>query len=138
MLERRSPIKTFLFYYFPLIFWMGIIFYLSSFHGAKREYSPDIYFYVTRKGAHIIEFLVLAFFFIRLLDIHGVKNYKKYLATTLFSLAYAFSDEVHQLFVPGREGKFLDIGFDLVGILLAILLYKIFLSKASRLHEYKT
>jgi VanZ family protein len=37
------------------------------------------------------------------------------------SLLYAFSDEVHQLVVPGREGKLADVGIDAIGIMIGLL-----------------
>jgi VanZ family protein len=37
------------------------------------------------------------------------------------SLLYAFSDETHQLFVPGREGKLSDVGIDAIGIALGMI-----------------
>jgi VanZ family protein len=35
----------------------------------------------------------------------------------LFSILYAVSDEVHQLYVPGRNGSALDVGIDACGVL---------------------
>jgi VanZ family protein len=37
------------------------------------------------------------------------------------SLLYAFSDETHQLFVPGREGKLTDVGIDAIGIAIGVI-----------------
>jgi VanZ family protein len=39
-------------------------------------------------------------------------------------LLYAVSDELHQLFVPGREATLLDLGFDALGILILLLLVR--------------
>lgn len=125
---NKSLIKTLTFYYMPLLAWMGLIFYFSSLSGFGRQYSPDIYFYITRKGAHLIEFFILTILFIRIVRFYKIKK-EAYYISALFSLAYAFSDEVHQVFVIGREGKFLDIGIDLIGIILAVVLYKLFSRK---------
>ncbi|GBE16530.1 vanZ like family protein [bacterium BMS3Abin15] len=124
---NKSPIKILAFYYAPLLFWMGLIFYFSSLPGFGRQYSPDIYFYITRKGAHLIEFFILTILLIRAVRFYKIK--KVYLVSALFSLAYAFSDEIHQIFVIGREGKLSDIGIDLIGIILAVVLYKLFSKK---------
>lgn len=55
-----------------------------------------------------------------------LRSFRTRIMTILFSgaiaLLYSFSDELHQLFVPGREGKISDVGFDLVGIFLAGLI----------------
>ena len=39
-----------------------------------------------------------------------------------FSLLYAFTDEFHQYFVPGRTAAWRDIGMDCIGISLAVAL----------------
>ena len=39
------------------------------------------------------------------------------------AILYAISDEVHQLFVPGRAFAFADILTDSAGILFAVLIY---------------
>ena len=147
---NKSPIKILAFYYAPLLFWMGLIFYFSSLPGFGRQYSPDIYFYITRKGAHLIEFFILTILFIRIfkyLEVRPLstsatargrtsktdkKNLRVYLVSALFSLAYAFSDEIHQVFVIGREGKLSDIGIDLIGIILAIFIWNFITSISKR------
>jgi VanZ family protein len=40
------------------------------------------------------------------------------------ALLYAISDEYHQTFVAGRDGTPLDVGIDLIGIVLASLLLR--------------
>ena len=37
----------------------------------------------------------------------------------LICLSYACTDEIHQLFVPGRSGKILDVGIDAIGFCVA-------------------
>ena len=36
------------------------------------------------------------------------------------ALAYALADELHQSLVPGRDGEVLDIGYDVVGMVVAM------------------
>jgi VanZ family protein len=38
-------------------------------------------------------------------------------------MLYALSDEFHQLFVPGRAFQLSDLGLDLFGIIIGLLLY---------------
>ena len=128
-MKNKSLSQIIIYYYLPLFAWMGLIFYLSSLPGEGREYPPDLYFYVTRKGAHIAEYFFLTILFIRILKLYKIEKIKLYIYSAVFSLTYAFSDEVHQLFVFGRDGKFLDIGVDLIGILLAIISFSIFIKE---------
>ena len=43
---------------------------------------------------------------------------------------YAVSDEVHQIFVPGRAGQLRDVLIDTTGVLLGIFLCSLFFKKA--------
>ncbi|HYU60101.1 MAG TPA: VanZ family protein [Solirubrobacterales bacterium] len=42
----------------------------------------------------------------------------------LIALIYGITDEYHQTFVEGRDGRPLDVGIDLIGIVLASLLLR--------------
>ena len=50
-------------------------------------------------------------------------NYKYCLIGLLICYIYACSDEVHQLFVPGRSGKIIDTFVDLVGSSIGVFSY---------------
>jgi len=41
------------------------------------------------------------------------------------SIAYAASDEVHQLFVRGRHGSPVDVAIDTVGVLVGLALLRL-------------
>jgi len=45
----------------------------------------------------------------------------------IISVLYAVSDEIHQLFVPTREGKIRDVLIDSLGILLSFVYTKKYL-----------
>lgn len=45
---------------------------------------------------------------------------------TLVCLAYSVLDELHQIFVPGREARATDVLIDAAGFLVAILMFYIF------------
>ena len=42
---------------------------------------------------------------------------------------YAISDEVHQLFVPGRSGQFKDVFLDSGGAIVGAALYRLFVRR---------
>jgi len=51
-------------------------------------------------------------------------GYKKaIISSAIIAMLYAFSDEYHQTFVFGREGKLKDVGIDSIGILLSGLMW---------------
>jgi len=128
--KNKKESEIILRYYLPLAFWMGLIFYFSSLPGIGRQASPDIFFYVTRKGAHLFEFFILTFLIFRVLKVYEKKKDLTLLAAGLLALLYALIDEIHQLFVIGREGKFLDVGVDLIGIVLAMVLINMYYRKS--------
>ena len=39
-------------------------------------------------------------------------------------ILFAFSDEIHQSFVPGRTASLMDIGLDILGIILGLVVFK--------------
>ena len=47
----------------------------------------------------------------------------------ILSLIYAVTDEIHQTFVPTREGRFRDVIIDLIGILIMYTFIKKTLDK---------
>lgn len=58
-----------------------------------------------------------------------------WLLPVLICLLYACTDEIHQLFVPGRSGKLSDVGVDALGFCLAVLvcnLVRLLIGKISR------
>jgi len=64
-------------------------------------------------------------FFLSLALINKRLDNKKIWIILLISLAYALSDEFHQLFVPGRFSSLKDVIIDLIGSTLAVLTVKI-------------
>lgn len=103
--------------WFLLIFWMGLIFYLSGQPFLSSGFTPKEDF-ILRKIAHIGEFAILTFLFFRALKNHKIFS-NPILWSAIFSIIYAISDEVHQLFVLGRAGKAEDVITDGIGVLIA-------------------
>jgi VanZ family protein len=73
---------------------------------------------------HFGVFFMLTFFLTLYLTSKSLDR-KTILIVLLISLAYAISDEFHQLFVPGRFCSIKDALIDLTGSLCSILLIKI-------------
>jgi len=76
-----------------------------------------------RTMAHFSEFACLSFFMNNLFV-----SYKEKL-TPVFACAlsffYAITDEIHQIFVPGRACQFLDMMVDLAGIVSGMFVFTI-------------
>lgn len=117
-----------------LVLWMSVIFVFSAMPGAVSGSLVPYENLFERKSAHAAEYLILTLLFFRVFrnafprDRFGTKM----VLVGSLSLLYALSDEIHQLFVPGREGKLSDIGIDLIGIVLGALLAGGSLSREKR------
>ena len=72
--------------------------------------------FITKKLAHILEYFVLMFLSYRAV---GEKSIAR---AFLYSLIYAFTDEIHQLFIPYRTGKLRDVGIDSLGLMASAFL----------------
>ncbi len=81
-----------------------------------------------RKFAHFSVYLVLGILVWRALTKSKYKN-KKFITALIICVIYAATDELHQLFVPGRGGQLKDVFIDslgaLVGITLSEIMYKL-------------
>jgi VanZ family protein len=94
----------------PIIVWAAVIFALSSIPSLGTDLGTwDL---VLRKLAHITEYAILAFLLRRALTTP---------AALAVAVAYAISDEFHQTFVHGREGRPRDVVIDSIGIVLGLL-----------------
>lgn len=120
-----------------LIIWLYLIFYLSNQSGAISSYESnsiieqiliflkvdrncyELIHNIVREFMHFFEYFILGFIiYINLIE-YKVKDI--YLITILTSFIYSVSDEIHQVFVPGRTFEYLDISLDLFGVILSIL-----------------
>ena len=133
-----------------VIFWMGIIFYFSSFNGVdstsqskgllrhtigrvveiinpnisdiKKEEIIEKLYTPIRKLAHASVYFILAILVFLLVSSYGIKN--ALLISLIICFLYACTDEIHQLFVSERSGEVLDVLIDSFGAFLALLLMK--------------
>ena len=102
------------FRYLPPILWMVVIFFFSSRPDLPKNqfFLLDFFF---KKSAHILEYFIL------LLLWHKALGQKTPATAFLISLLYAFTDETHQLFVPGRGGLLQDVAIDSIGLVASVL-----------------
>lgn len=109
-------------YAVPVLVWMGVIFLLSSQPslGVSGQHISLSYLLV-RKGAHVAEYFFLGFLSFRLFRFCFSGNAHAVAAgVILLTLPFALSDEAHQLFVTGRQGRISDVLIDAFGIGLSL------------------
>lgn len=90
---------------------------------------------IIRECAHGAAYFILALLIENALKRHGLKGLKLLLFTLAFCAVYAASDEIHQLFVPGRACELFDFEIDMLGAVCSIVLAKVIRFAASRLRR---
>lgn len=119
-----------------LVVWMVVIFVFSSqghevssgqSQGVLRIVSdlanltlPE---WVVRKGAHIFLYFVLGLLAYNVLRGCSKSTRAGVVLSVLIVLAYATSDELHQLFVPGRSGELRDVAIDTAAATIGVSVY---------------
>lgn len=124
-----------------VILWMIFIFVMSSFDANSSSNQSnfivdiitsiinikdiELLSLIIRKLAHFIEYFILG-----ILVINFITRYdKKIIIAILLCIIYATSDEIHQIFVPGRSCQITDIMIDSLGSIMGIYLYKLITKK---------
>ena len=82
---------------------------------------------VIRKIAHFSIYMILAIFTYMFIEELNIKSKsekerlrKNILYTCIFCIIYAIFDEIHQIYVPGRTGKVIDVIIDTLGACMGI------------------
>lgn len=109
----------------PLLLWMLLIFVLSSQSRLIKieDAADEKMFY---KASHFIFYAVLAWLWWRVLAPQRQLTWSILLLAFVLTTLYGISDEIHQLYVPGRHGQPADVFFDAAGAWAMILLIRRF------------
>lgn len=102
--------KRFAVYILPIIIWCGAIFILSA-----QTSLPSVAVNNFDKLAHAFVYAIMGALFCRAYLGYGGKPRPAVLLAVFFASAYGASDEVHQMFTPGRTPEVLDWVADTVG-----------------------
>lgn len=94
--------------------WMMIIFLLSSRQSlsVSSEYVLNFLFF---KFLHMVEYGILYALMLRALLPYQPRSQAVYAMAFFLTLIYAMTDELHQTYVPSREGKLRDVIIDGIG-----------------------
>lgn len=129
-MNRKKKISIIL-----MIIWMAFIFIMSSFDSAESGSQSNIIVniianifkinnyevisFIVRKIAHFMEYLILGILVTNVFNVHGKKQY----ISIIVCIIYAISDEIHQLFVPGRSCQIFDMFIDSLGSSTGTLIF---------------
>ena len=121
--------------YIAVAAWMALIFVFShqpsevssgqsgwvvaGIEGAIGLHMPET---LVRKTAHALVYAVLGVLSLRLLRAHGVSWRQAGWGAVGIAFVYACTDELHQMFVPGRSAEVGDVFLDTVAAAIAVLI----------------
>lgn len=89
----------------------------------QKEQTVDMLEPITRKLAHFTLYLLGGILIINFVNGKEISENSKIGVSTLFGFLYACSDEIHQLFVDGRNSSIFDVGIDTLGVLTGVLIF---------------
>lgn len=131
-----------------LIAWMLIIFLMSSeIAGTSSARSDeivrtiqsigvnapaDLLTFLVRKAAHISAYFILGILLFNLLKQYNLGVKKIIFISVAIAMLYACTDEIHQMFVPGRSGEVRDVLIDTAGAAAGVVVYA---ALSSRLYK---
>lgn len=98
----------------------------------RQRMIEDLQFTI-RKCAHMTEYAVFTCFVLIGFYACGQRGAMLYVMGLAVTFLYASSDEIHQLFIPGRSGQFTDVLIDTSGGLAAIL---VVMAAAARIRKH--
>jgi VanZ family protein len=99
----------------PAAAWAGVIFFLSSRPTLPVEPRIPHFDKIAHFGAYAVLGALLAF--------AAARSRAPLAVAVALGVLYGASDEIHQMFVPGRSPDVLDWAADAAGVLTACLLY---------------
>ncbi len=79
--------------------------------------------YPIRKCAHAAEYMLLGLLLAGAVYISSKNKLWNVALPYCIGTVYAVTDEVHQLFVPGRSGRFTDVLIDSFGVLFGVVIF---------------
>jgi VanZ family protein len=98
----------------------------------KKESVMQKFTEIVRTLAHFGIFSVLGFFSANFINTFKCSHLKRNVFAVVFGFAYALSDEIHQIFVPGRAFQISDIVVDTVGAVLGVIVFWLTLTAFKR------
>ncbi|BCZ49186.1 teicoplanin resistance protein VanZ [Clostridium gelidum] len=99
----------------------GIIDILSKIGIDMNNIFGQLANFIVRKCAHFFEYMILALLVLNVLKLYFDMK-QVIIITIVFVFLYACTDEIHQLFVPGRSGAIRDVIIDTCGGATTVLI----------------
>lgn len=99
-----------------------ITFINNNIDKVKLEEIVELLQPIVRKLAHFTLYTLGGILIFNFFNSFKLKNREKIGYSLLVGALYAITDEIHQLFVPGRSGMIKDVFIDSLGIITGVLI----------------
>jgi len=105
------------------LFLVNIVLYFTNL--VNLTIDVEILSFLIRKTAHFFLYFILGILTLNVIIQYQIyQNHKKQITLAiLFCIFYAITDEIHQIFVPGRSGEIIDVLIDSLGSISGIYLW---------------
>lgn len=147
----KSKVKSVKYYIISLVLMfavMAVIFYLSAQEASESEivsgffvklfealFKTSITDEFIRTAAHFSEYVLLAFLTANVFNARF--SAVKFPLPVVCAWGYAWTDEIHQIFVDGRAFQFSDLAVDLSGTVLGTVAFIVILNVIKKLKRMK-
>lgn len=132
-----------------ILCWMYMVFGFSNAGGeestglstriAKIFIKNEVYIEfaenIIRKLAHLTEYAIGGVLVYSLILTYKLKPKFQFLFSWMLVTVYAITDEVHQLFIPGRSGRIIDVYIDTLGVLIGMCGFLVLLKFLEKLRK---
>ena len=88
----------------------------------EKDSLIEKYQHPVRKFAHFTIYTLLGMSIAMCMCTYDMNNKKRILITIIAGALYAISDEIHQMFIPGRSGQVTDVLLDTFGVVIGSLI----------------
>lgn len=92
---------------------------------------------IIRKVAHFSIYTLVGLLAMAYISTYNLKESQRVIISLCIGIVYAMSDEIHQLFIPGRAGQLTDVILDTMGVILGILLILVMLEIDKKIKNRK-
>lgn len=94
--------------------------------------------FIVRKGAHFSIYAVLCILLALLLKEYSIFGKWRFILSVLICFLYACSDEIHQVFIPGRSGEIRDVIIDTCGAITGFLILLCFTALKNKIKSKRS
>ena len=145
IIPGKSSLKPLLPRWLPVTLWAAVIFIFSSnqnpygyipegiYHWLwwTKLFGQSLFFYLGGLS-HVLEYAILAYLLARAMLWREEFTRGQLITVFYLTMLYAFTDEFHQVFTPGRAFQVVDLLLDALGAVIGISIFVFFKTRRAK------